>query len=474
MSPGVRGFNSLHSLRARARPSWFRNMSEIKSIPVGKIVITGDNPRKEFDLESLNLLGDSIQSHGLLQLIIVRPKEGYYELVVGERRLRAVQLKGMYEIEARIEDLDDATCMEFRLIENIHREDLTDAEKGDAVYALVEKYSKKYPSIKEVAKSIKTPSDTVYTWTNKSRKTSKYVKSLVIGDKLSEYQVKTLLKYDHPTQDKLADIFIKHELTSRNTNEFIKLYDEKPFVNLDELASESKGIKIVEIKMEALSDEARTEVEAIIGDKKIEAEKKRMVSLIKARKATRVPRKKDEKVKEEIEAIKSIAKDKVEEVVTEAIAKEALKRKLAKPNIFRQKLRPEFISTPNLDELGLPYGVESKLMKKINNPVARFEIGKAIKEQGFEVWETDMIIELAAGKTDLSLEKLIENVKNESRKRKEKHFLILEVHYEIWEALDIEAERRRGPRGRLELKEVAVELLAERLKELGYNISSNL
>ena len=75
-------------------------MSEIKSIPVGKIVITGDNPRKEFNLESLNLLGDSIQSHGLLQPILVRPKEDYYELVVGERRLRAVQLKGMYEIEA--------------------------------------------------------------------------------------------------------------------------------------------------------------------------------------------------------------------------------------------------------------------------------------------------------------------------------------------------------------------------------------
>ncbi|GAG68476.1 unnamed protein product, partial [marine sediment metagenome] len=93
-------------------------MSEIKMIPVGKIFITGDNPRKEFNLDSLNDLGESLLSHGLLQPIIVRPKEDYYELVVGERRLRAARLKGIFEIETRIETLDDATCMEYRLIEN--------------------------------------------------------------------------------------------------------------------------------------------------------------------------------------------------------------------------------------------------------------------------------------------------------------------------------------------------------------------
>jgi ParB family chromosome partitioning protein len=101
--------------------------SEIKSIPIGKIIITGENPRQAFDIDALQMLGDSIESHGLLQPIIVRPKEDYYELVVGERRLRAAQLKGIDEIIARIEDLDDTTCMELRLIENTHREDLTDA-----------------------------------------------------------------------------------------------------------------------------------------------------------------------------------------------------------------------------------------------------------------------------------------------------------------------------------------------------------
>lgn len=449
-------------------------MSEIKRIPVGKIVITGDNPRKAFDLESLNLLGESIQNHGLLQTILVRPKEDYYELVVGERRLRAVQLKGMYDIEARIEDLDDATCMEFRLIENTQRKDLTDAEKGDAVYMLVEKYPEKYPTIKNVADSINQVYITVWNWTQKSRKISEHVKALSSVGKLLEIHVQLLIKYDHATQDKLADIIINHKLTGVTTREFVKLYDERPFTDLAELAKEAKATKIVQIDMETLSDEARNEIQAIIEEKKIDTKKRRRKSLERARKAPRVLQKKDKKVKEkkvkeEIEAVKSIAKEEIREIITEKVAQEALMRKFTKPKIFMQKPKPEVILIPKLDELRLPYGVESELVRKIKNPVARFEIGKAIKEQGFEVWETNKIIELAANKTDVSLEKLIENVKNESKKRKEKHFLILEVHYKIWNALDIEAKKRRGPGGRLELKKVAVELLAEKLEELGYN-----
>lgn len=445
-------------------------MAEIKNIPVGKILITGDNPRKEFNLDSLNDLGESILSHGLLQPIIVRPKDDYYELVIGERRLRAALLKGVFEIEARIEDLDDATCMELRLIENIQREDLSDADKGDGVYALMESHPEKYPTIKEVAKSLRTPPDTVYKWTTKSRKTSKHVKSLAVDGKLSEVHVTILLKYDHPIQDKLADLFIKHKFSSRNTREFIKLYDEKPFANLDELANESKGIKLIEINVEKLSEIARNEVEILIDEKKKEAEKKRTKSLEKARKAPRNSQKKvDPKVTEQIKAVKSIAPEEIEEVVTEKIAKEALRRKLEKPKIITPPRFEEPISTPSLNDLKLPLSVESKLTKKISNPVKRYELGQTIKDQGFEEWETDRILGLARYRPNLTVAELVEKVKIESRKRKQKKFLMLEIHYEIWEALDAETVKRKGPMGRLEIKETAIELLDERLKKLGHN-----
>ncbi len=447
-------------------------MAEIKNIPVGKILITGDNPRKEFDLDKLNDLGESILSHGLLQPIIVRPKEDYYELVIGERRLRAALLKGIFEIEARIDDLDDATCMELRLIENIHREDLKIADKGDAVYTLMEKNPEKYPTIKDVATALKTPSGTVYKWTYSSRKISKHVKSLTDVGKLLEAHVATLLKHDHETQDKLADIIIKHKLNARNTRELIKLYDEKPFSNLDEMANESKGIKPIEINIEKLSEEARNEVEEIIEKKKKETGKKRIKSLEKARKAPRNYKKKeDPKIAEQIKAVKAIAPEEIKEVVTETDAKEALRRKLEKPKIITPPRFEEQNSIPSLNDLKLPLSVESKLTKNISNPIKRYEVGQAIKDNEFEEWETNRILGLARYRSNLTLADLVEKVKSESRKRKEKKFLMLEIPYKIWEALDAETLKRKGPEGRLEIKETAIELLDERLKKLGHNTS---
>ncbi len=449
-------------------------MAEIKNIPVGKILITGDNPRKEFNLDSLNDLGESILSHGLLQPIIVRPKDDHYELVIGERRLRAALLKGVFEIEARIDDLDDATCMELRLIENIHREDLTDADKGDGIYALIESHPEKYPTIKEVAKSLRTPTETVYKWTSKSRKLSKHVKALTRSGKLEETHARTLLKYDHSTQDKLAESIIKNEITTEKVINFLKAYDEKPFANLDDLANESKGIKLIEINVENLSPEARYEVEVIIEKKKKETETKRTESLEKARKAPRNSKKKIEpKITEQIKAVKAIAPEEVEEVVTETVAKEALRRKLENAKIITPRRYKEPISTPmsipSLNELKLPLSVESKLTKNIGNPMKRYEVGQAIKDQGFEEWETDRILGLARYRPNLTVAELVEKVTIESRKRKEKKFLMLEIPYGIWEALDAETVKRKGPEGRLEIKETAIELLDERLKKLGHN-----
>lgn len=456
-------------------------MTNIRNIPVGKILITGDNPRKEFNLESLNLLGDSIQSHGLLQPIIVRPKEDYYELVVGERRLRATQLKEIFEIEARIEDLDDATCMEFRLIENTQREDLTESEKGDAVYALMEKYPERYPTMKDVAKSIQMPADTIYKWTRKSRKVSEHVKALTGLGKLLEDHVATLLKYAHPIQDKLADIIIKHKLNTEHMRKLAILYDENPFSNIDELAKEVKGIKIVRIEMETLSYEARNEVKVILDKKKKDTERKRIESLKKARTATRISKKKIEpKALEKIKAVKAVASEELKQVVTEEMAQEALRRKLEKPKIinprssqlYRARSYQEQALIPKLDELELPLSVEAKLTNKIRNPVKRFELGKTIKDQGFEEWETNKLLDLATYRPDLSLEELTEKVNVASKKRKEKKFLMLEVPHKIWEAIDAEAMKRKGPMGRLEIKETAIELLDERLKELGHNTAS--
>jgi ParB family chromosome partitioning protein len=265
-------------------------MGEIKSIPIRKIIVTEDNPRQTFDKESLIRLGQSIKTHGLIQPIVVRPREDYYELVVGERRLRAVELIGMKEIEARIEEIDDATLMELRLIENTQREDLTNAEKGDAVLTLWERYPEKYPTIKSIAEAIKFSHATVKNWIAKSERLSPKVNESIARNTLTERAAQSLLKYDHETQEKLADAIIKYDIRGGREGaerRFIRLYDENPDADLKELAEKAKGVEIVHVPLKELSKEAREEVEQVLGEKEKEAEERRKKAREKARKAPR-------------------------------------------------------------------------------------------------------------------------------------------------------------------------------------------
>lgn len=264
----------------------------IFSVPISQIVTSKDNPRQTFDEDSLQSLAESIATHGLLQPIIVRPKDGVYELVVGERRLRAVKLLGQKSVLAKVEDFDDATCFELRLIENTHREDLTDAEKGDAVYGLMEAYPEKYPSIASVAEAINKPYGTVQRWTKKTRKLSDYVKLLVIDDQnFTDTHSLLLLKYPHTVQDKLAKQIIDKTMTYNQARHFCRLYDENPQADLNDLATKAKGEpNRVTIDTSKLTPKAREEVNKILKEKEEEIEETRKESLKKAQKAPRRPR----------------------------------------------------------------------------------------------------------------------------------------------------------------------------------------
>ncbi len=422
--------------------------SEIKSVPIGKIIITGENPRQEFDIESLKMLGDSIESHGLLQPIIVRPKEDYYELVVGERRLRAAQLKGIDEIIARIEDLDDTTCMELRLIENTHREDLTDAEKGDAIYSLIEKYPIRYSTIKSVADSINTPYSTVLQWTSKSRKLSTHVRELISENILVESQASYLMKYDHAIQDQLADLIVSNELSSVTTPKFLKLFDENPDADLNSLIDEAQGIRKVEIEVERLSEPARKEVERLLEERAKETEEAREKALERAWQAPR--RHKPEK----------------QELVD--IPKTALRQAS-----LRQDTSDFSLDTIPLwkamEELQLSSDLKAKI-RSIQNAQTQFSVGHILTNQNFDEWETRKLIEIASSTPDLSMNQLLDAISEEIERRKRDKFITLVVHYKTWEALDAEAIQRRGPSGRLEIMDVTRELLKERLKDLGHSV----
>jgi ParB family chromosome partitioning protein len=107
-------------------------------VPVSAIAANPRQPRTDFPEESLAALARSIREVGVLQPVVVRPRDGGYELVVGERRLRAARLAGLASIPAIVREGDDTESLREALIENIHREDLAALELAGAFQELLE------------------------------------------------------------------------------------------------------------------------------------------------------------------------------------------------------------------------------------------------------------------------------------------------------------------------------------------------
>ncbi|MGI6452707.1 MAG: ParB/RepB/Spo0J family partition protein [Syntrophomonadaceae bacterium] len=99
-----------------------------------------NQPRKKFDEESLRELSESVKEHGLLQPILVRPRDHGYEIIAGERRWRAAGLAGMELVPVIVKDIGDGEAAEISLIENLQREDLNPVEEALAYKKMIEDF----------------------------------------------------------------------------------------------------------------------------------------------------------------------------------------------------------------------------------------------------------------------------------------------------------------------------------------------
>lgn len=117
-----------------------RENDVLKTLDINEIEPNRNQPRKNFDQESLEELAESIKVYGLIQPIIVSKKDGYYGIVAGERRWRACKIAGLKEIPSIIRDNDEQKNQEIALIENIQREDLNPYEKAIGIKNLIDKY----------------------------------------------------------------------------------------------------------------------------------------------------------------------------------------------------------------------------------------------------------------------------------------------------------------------------------------------
>ena len=226
-----------------------------KMIPIEDIELNYRNPRQDFSKESLEELADSLKKHGQLQPVVVRRKGNKYELVIGERRVRAAVYADIPRLRAEIVDLTDAEADVRRLIENVLRKDLSVWEKVDGLEAYWNTYLKeeherkikekglqhvrgKYKKLSEVTGTSK---EALRQWYMTARATSNLSDARIpYLRKLPLTTLQAIAPYPTSVQEKLARVIIDKKLSRDDARAFVKLYEQNPKVDLNVLADRAR------------------------------------------------------------------------------------------------------------------------------------------------------------------------------------------------------------------------------------------
>ena len=192
-------------------------------VPVDEVKPNPYQPRKNFDDEKIQELSDSIKQHGVFTPILVKKAIKGYELITGERRLRASKLAGLKTIPAILMELDDQQMMEIALLENIQREDLNAIEEAQGYEKLIKKLG--YTQ-EELAKRIGKSREHV---ANMLRllKLPKNVQNYVVNGELSMGHVRALLGLkDTSLMDEVAHKAISSHMSVRAVEALVKDLNE--------------------------------------------------------------------------------------------------------------------------------------------------------------------------------------------------------------------------------------------------------
>lgn len=186
----------------------------LKSIPIAQIGRNPFQPRREFNVEELGELEESLKASGLLQPVTVRRRQGKdgFELIAGERRLRAATKLGWKEIPAIIKEIDDRTVLTLALVENLQRTDLNPIEEGEGYHRLSHEFGLTQQQIAETVGKDRT------TIANMLRllQLPDGVRKLLQDGELTMGHAKVLLGLDDPEMiGTLAREIVKEGLTVR-------------------------------------------------------------------------------------------------------------------------------------------------------------------------------------------------------------------------------------------------------------------
>lgn len=190
-----------------------------EEIEIEKIIPNLNQPRKNFEEESLNDLVESVKKVGLIQPIMIRPKGEQYEIVAGERRLRAATLAGVKKVPVVIRDVSDEESLQIALIENLQREDLNPFEEANAYLQLTENFGMTYKKIGEVVGKGRGAVSNIVGLLQ----LSKEIQELIIKNNISAGHAKALLPLrDEVKQKKIIERIISESLNVRQTENIVR------------------------------------------------------------------------------------------------------------------------------------------------------------------------------------------------------------------------------------------------------------
>jgi ParB family chromosome partitioning protein len=201
------------------------NRSGQLEVDINLVEPNRDQPRKRFDEDALQELSDSIKVHGVIQPLIVQMRDGYYEIIAGERRWRAARLAGLKTVPVLVRDYSDRDIMELSLIENIQRQDLNPIEEASAYKRLIDEYQLTQD---EVAERVSRSRASV---TNSLRllKLDERVQNMLISEMLSTGHVRALLAIeDRDLQYQIAQKAFDEKWSVREVENYVRKLQKKP------------------------------------------------------------------------------------------------------------------------------------------------------------------------------------------------------------------------------------------------------
>lgn len=198
----------------------------VNKLRIMEIEPNHDQPRKDFDEKALSELAESIEQHGVLQPLVVRPlANGAYQLVAGERRWRAARIAGLTEVPVVIKELSDEEVIEIAMIENLQREDLNPLEEalgyrymmdelGITQEQAAEKVGKSRPAVANALRLLKLPDE---------------VQEMIKNNLISPGHARALLGFD--SEDiiiQTAKLIVKEDLSVREVEIMVKNSKKAP------------------------------------------------------------------------------------------------------------------------------------------------------------------------------------------------------------------------------------------------------